>query len=77
MSKKVSLTVNRSRFDIELDDAFADYLLAQLEKDFKFDGNNDLKTLLHAYVRKNFELFEQEKRLEEMLRKIDSGSSSS
>ena len=71
MSKKVSLTVNRSRFDIDLDDAFADYLLDQLEKDFKLDNNNDLKVLLQAYVRKNYELFEQERKIEHILNKFD------
>ena len=67
MSKKVSLTVNRSRFDIDLDDAFADYLLGQLKKDFKLETNNDLKVLLHAYVKKNYELYEQEKQIEKIL----------
>ncbi|MHC3993805.1 hypothetical protein ACXWTF_03195 [Thiomicrolovo sp. ZZH C-3] len=71
MSKKVSLTVNRSRFDIDLDDAFADFLLDQLDKDFKLDANNDLKVLLQAYVRKNYELFELESRLETMLATVD------
>ena len=71
MSKKVSLTVNRSRFDIDLDDAFADYLLDQLEKDFKLDGNNDLKVLLQAYVKKNYELFEQEKKMNVLLAVLD------
>ncbi len=72
MSKKVSLTVNRSRFDIDLDDAFADFLLTQLEKDFKLDGNNDLKVLLQAYVRKNYELFKQEQTIAMILDTIDS-----
>ncbi|WP_345970767.1 MULTISPECIES: hypothetical protein [Sulfurimonas] len=71
MSKKVSLTVNRSRFDIDLDDAFADFLLEQLDKDFKLDANNDLKILLQAYVRKNYELFELESRLETILATVD------
>jgi hypothetical protein len=71
MSKKVSLTVNRSRFDIDLDDAFAEYLLEQLDKDFKLDGNNDLKVLLQAYVKKNFELFEQEKKMNLLLDTLD------
>jgi len=65
MSKKVSLTVNGSRYDIQLDDAFANYLIKQMAKDFNTEGNNDAKTLLYAYVRKNAELFKQE---EEMLR---------
>ncbi|HHH73096.1 MAG TPA: hypothetical protein ENL04_04665 [Sulfuricurvum sp.] len=71
MSKKVSLTVNRSRFDIDLDDAFADFLLSQLEKDFKLDGNNDLKVLLQAYVKKNYELFEQEKKVEDVIETLE------
>ena len=74
MSKKVSLTVNRSRFEIDLDDDFADYLLKELKKDFKFDANNDLKVLLHAYVRKQSEVFEQEKKLEKLLAKIEESS---
>ena len=70
MSKKVSLTVNRSRFDIDLDDAFADFLLNQLEKDFKLDGNNDLKVLLQAYVKKNYELFEQDRKIVKLLEQM-------
>ncbi len=71
MSKKVSLTVNRSRFNLELDDAFADYLLDQLEKDFKLDANNDIRLLLQAYVKKNLECFEQERKLAEVIGRID------
>ncbi|MEJ2469252.1 MAG: hypothetical protein P8Y51_09405 [Campylobacterales bacterium] len=71
MSKKVSLTINRSRFDIDLDDAFADYLLDELEKDFKLDNNNDLKVLLQAYVKKNYELFEQERKIDALLQAMD------
>jgi len=74
MSKKVSITINRSRFDIDLDDSFADFLLRQLAKDFKLDGNNDMKALLQAYVRKNYELFEQEKKINTLLEKISSGA---
>ena len=71
MSKKVSLTVNRSRFEIDLDDDFADYLLKELKKDFKFDANNDLKVLLHAYVKKQSEVFEQEKKIFKLIKTID------
>ncbi len=67
MSKKVTLTVNRSRFDIDLDDAFADFLLSQLRQDFKLDGNNDLKVLLQAYVRTNYALFEQQRKIDDIL----------
>jgi len=67
MSKKVSLTVNGSRYDIQLDDAFANYLIKQMTKDFNTEGNNDAKTLLYAYVRKNAELFKQEEEIHRIL----------
>ena len=71
MSKKVSLTINGSRFDIELDEAFADYLVKQMQEDFNTDGNNDAKTLLYAYVRRNAELFKQEIAASALLEKIE------
>ena len=72
MSKKVSLTINGSRFDIELEDTFAHYLTKQKQKDFNTDGNNDAKTLLYAYVRRNAELFKQEEEVVEILNTLES-----
>jgi len=72
MSKKVSLTINGSRFDIELEDAFAHYLTKQMHKDFNTDGNNDAKTLLYAYVRRNAELFKQEEEVVKILNTLES-----
>ena len=71
MSKKVSLTVNGSRYDIQLDDAFANYLIKQMAKDFNTEGNNDAKTLLYAYVRKNAELFKQEEEIGKLLNTLE------
>jgi len=71
MSKKVSLTINGSRFDIELEDRFAQYLIEQMKKDFNTEGNNDAKTLLYAYVRRNAELFKQEEELSKMLNRFN------
>ena len=71
MSKKVSLTINGSRFDIELEDTFAHYLVKQMQKDFNTDGNNDAKTLLYAYVRRNAELFKQEEEILKMLYRLN------
>lgn len=74
MSKKVSLTINGSRFDIELEEAFAGYLTAQMKKDFNTEGNNDAKTLLYAYVRKNAELFKQEEEAVKILNALENQS---
>lgn len=70
VSKKVSLTINGSRFDIELEEDFAQYLSAQMKNDFNTEGNNDAKTLLYAYVRKNAELFKQEEQMNALLEKL-------
>ena len=74
MSKKVSLTINGSRFDIELEEAFAHYLVKQMQKDFNTDGNNDAKTLLYAYVRRNAELFKQDEEVVKMLNLLEGQS---
>ena len=70
MSKKITLTVNGSRFDIDLEESFAKFIEKDLEEKFNIHGNNDIKTLLQAYVKKNYELFEAEQMLSNTLKKI-------
>ena len=72
MSTKVSLTINGSRFDIELENEFAYFLKEQMKKDFNTEGNNDAKTLLYAYVRRNAELFKQEEEAVKILNILES-----
>ncbi len=63
MNTKVSLTINAKRYDIDVEEDFARFLVAQMKQDFAYEGNNDLKLLLQAYVRKNFALYEQEQQI--------------
>ena len=70
MSKKVTLTVNGSRFDIDLEDGFAGYMDNELDKEFNIHGNNDIKTLLQVYVKKNYEVYQTKQMLKETLKKI-------
>ncbi len=71
MSKKLGLHIGGRRFDVDVEDSFAPFLQHQMSKDFNIDGNNDLKILLQAYVRKNHELFLQEQKMEELLKKLE------
>ena len=71
MSKKIGLHIGGRRFDVDVEDDFAPFLEQQMSKDFNIDGNNDLKTLLQAYVRKNHELFMQEEKIEEITKKLE------
>jgi len=71
MSKKFSLTVNAKRYDIDIDEKFAPFLEKQMQSDFNVNGNNDLKLLLQAYVRKSYSLYEEEIKLEQLLEKLE------
>jgi len=71
MSKKIGLHIGGRRFDVDVEDKFAKFLELQMQKDFNMEGNNDLKALLQAYVRKNHELYVQNQKIEEIIEKID------
>ena len=70
MSRKITLTVNGSRFDIDLEDGFASYMERELDENFNIHGNNDIKTLLQVYVKKNYELYEAGKMLKNTMKKL-------
>lgn len=72
MSQKIPLYINGRKFDIDVDDDFAEYLTKQIKKDFKSDGNNEIKVLLQAYIRKNYELYTQDKKMNEIIKECDS-----
>jgi len=71
MSKKIALYIGGRKFDVDVDDNFAPFLELQMAKDFKIDGNNDLKVLLQAYIRKSHELYLQENKISDILKKIN------
>ena len=71
MSKKISLHIGGRKFDVDVDEKFAPFLEYQMAKDFNVDGNNDLKILLQAYVRKSHELYAQEQEIDKIIKKID------
>lgn len=71
MSKKIGLYIAGRRFDVDLEDNFATFLEQEMAKDFNIEGNNELKTVMQAYVRKNYELFLQEQKLNKLLEKLN------
>jgi hypothetical protein len=70
-TKKITLTINGSRFDIDVETEFAKYLEEEMAKDLNPEGNNSFKTLLQAYVRKNYELYAQEKEMEALIERLE------
>ena len=71
MSKRLGLSIGGRRFDVDVEESFAPFLEQQMKSDFNMDGNNDLKVLLQAYVRKNHNLFLQEQKIEEITKKLE------
>jgi len=71
MSKKIGLHIGGRRFDVDVTDDFAPYLLKDMAKDFKLEGNNDLKLVLHAYIRKTHDLYVLEEKMKNMIGKLD------
>lgn len=71
MNKKISLIVGGRRFDVDIDEDFAPYLASQMAKDFNTEGNNEIKVLLQAYIRKNYDLFSQEIKMQKMIDECD------
>ncbi len=71
MSKKIGLYIGGRRFDVDVDDKFANFLEVQMEKDFNIEGNNEIKSVMQAYVRKNYELYIQNKDVKSILDKFD------
>jgi len=71
MSKKIGLYIGGRRFDIDVEDEFAKYLEVQMESDFNIEGNNELKSVMQAYVRKNYELYIQNKDIKSILDKFE------
>lgn len=71
MNKRLGLSIGGRRFDVDVEESFAPFLEQQMKSDFNMDGNNDLKVLLQAYVRKNHNLFLQEQKIEEITKKLE------
>lgn len=71
MIKKIGLHVGGRRFDVDVENDFALYLEHQMAKDFNVEGNNDLKLLLQAYVRRTHEIYIQDQKIEEITKKLD------
>ncbi len=71
MSKKIGLYIGGRRFDVDVNDEFAKFLEVQMESDFNIEGNNELKLVMQAYVRKTYELYKQEEKIVEIIKKLE------
>jgi hypothetical protein len=71
MSKKIGLHISGRHFDIDVDDEFVIFFENKMAQDFNVEGNNDLKVVLQAYLRKCHEIYIQEQKIKEIIDTID------
>ena len=67
--KKLTISIAAKRYDISVSEEFASVFEKELEETFT-KGNNDIKTLLSAYVKKSYEKFLLEKEIDKMNEKL-------
>ncbi len=71
MSKTLNITINAKKYDIDVDDDFSAFLESQIREDFDSFGNNELKILLSAYVKKCHILYKREKQIATLIENIE------
>jgi len=68
--QKVTIKVEGKEYELELQEDFAFYMQKELDRHLHRHGNNSAKELLSAYLKKCYECYLSEKKLQELLKKI-------
>lgn len=69
--QKMTIIINGSSFEITLADNYADAFLEEISKDLNLSEDNSVKTLLYAFMKKNYELLELKKEIEKISATLD------
>jgi len=67
--KKLTISIAAKRYDISVSEEFAKEFEKEIEETF-IKGNNDIKTLLSAYVKKSYEKFLLEKEIDNINKRL-------
>lgn len=68
--EKLTIFIDGNRFDISVQDEFMELFREKIEEDLSLKENNSVKTLLYSYLRKSYELFELQQKIEELSTKL-------
>ncbi len=66
----IQIAVAGKTYEIKLEESVAAELKNAISQDLNLEGNNSVKSLLEAYLKKNYENFLLKKRLHELLQKL-------
>ena len=70
MSEKITFEINGWSYHISAEDEFARYLKSKITKDFNMGTPDSRKAIINAYVKANYELFQQEKEMKKITDKL-------
>jgi hypothetical protein len=68
--QKVTVKVEGKEYELELQEDFALYMQRELDKNLSRHSNNSAKELLNAYLKKCYECYLAEKKLQNLLKKL-------
>jgi hypothetical protein len=69
--QKLTLLINGSAFEVTLADAYAEVFKEEIGKDLNITEDNSVKTLLYAFMKKNYEVLELKKEIEKISEELD------
>jgi|APHig6443717817_1056837.scaffolds.fasta_scaffold63100_1 hypothetical protein len=69
--QKLTLIINGSAFEITLADTYAEAFKEEIAKDLNLSEDNSVKTLLYAFMQKNYEVLELKREIEKISDELD------
>ena len=69
--QKLTLIINGATFEVTLVEQYAEAFKEEIGKDIKLYEDNSVKTLLYAFLKKNYEVLELKNELEKLTAEID------
>ena len=68
-NQRIRLKISGKNFDLDLEEQFAEFLYNDLARNLNKE-NISVKELLNAYIRKNYEMYDLLKRINELDQKL-------
>ncbi len=66
----MTIRIEGKEYELELQDEFASYILKEFDKHLSLHANNKAKDILGAYLKKCYECYVSEKKLQNLLKKL-------
>ena len=65
--QKITFEINGWKYNISVEDTFARYLQSEISNDFALRSPDSRKTIVSAYVKAKYQLFEQEQEINKII----------